>query len=361
MRSLPPPEWGGPGGYWAPETLLLAALGDCTTMTFRAIAKASRFEWRELSADVEGKLERIDGNGRFTEITIRVRLVVPPGTDAARARQLLEKSEKGCPVSNSPHGHEAPRGRDRRGGVSAIVRQLGRVGYEPAWRAMQAFTDARDEETPDELWFLEHEPVFTQGLNGKAEHLLAPGDIPVVGIDRGGQVTYHGPGQLVMYALVDLRRLRIGVRELVVALENAVVALAAQHGIVAAGRREAPGVYVGERKLASIGLRVRRGCSYHGLALNVDMDLEPFGRINPCGMAGLAMTHLALEGARADLADSAQALAPLAVAALGLEWDGTWGGCRPRCVRARRARRRCRSGPGRSGRAARGSLRGSCR
>jgi lipoyl(octanoyl) transferase len=213
--------------------------------------------------------------------------------------------------------------------VSAIVRQLGRVGYEPAWRAMQAFTDARDEETPDELWFLEHEPVFTQGLNGKAEHLIAPGDIPVIGIDRGGQVTYHGPGQLVMYALVDLRRLRIGVRELVVALENAVVALAAQHGISAAGRREAPGVYVGERKLASIGLRVRRACSYHGLALNVDMDLEPFGRINPCGMAGLAMTHLALEGARADLADSAQALAPLAVAALGLEWDGTWGGLPP--------------------------------
>jgi lipoyl(octanoyl) transferase len=132
-----------------------------------------------------------------------------------------------------------------------------------------------------------------------------------------------------MYALVDLRRLRIGVRELVVALENAVVALAAQHGILAAGRREAPGVYVGERKLASIGLRVRRACSYHGLALNVDMDLEPFGRINPCGMAGLAMTHLALEGARADLADSAQALAPLAVAALGLEWDGTWGGLPP--------------------------------
>lgn len=208
--------------------------------------------------------------------------------------------------------------------MSAVVRQFGRVGYEPAWRAMQAFTDARDETTPDELWFLEHDPVFTQGLNGRTEHLLAPGDIPVVGIDRGGQVTYHGPGQLVMYALVDLRRLGIGVRALVVALENAVIALAAQHGIAAAGRREAPGVYVGERKLASIGLRVRRGCSYHGLALNVDMDLEPFGRINPCGMAGLAMTQLVAEGARADLADSAGALAPLAVAALGLDWDGSW-------------------------------------
>ncbi len=205
-----------------------------------------------------------------------------------------------------------------------VVRQLGRVGYESAWRAMQAFTDARDVGTPDELWLLEHDPVFTQGLNGKAEHLLAPGDIPVVGIDRGGQVTYHGPGQLVMYALVDLRRRGIGVRELVVALENPVIALAARHGIRATGRREAPGVYVGSRKLASIGLRVRRGCSYHGLALNVDMDLEPFRRINPCGMAGLAMTQLVAEGADCDVAGAALALAPLACEALGLDWDGVW-------------------------------------
>ena len=214
--------------------------------------------------------------------------------------------------------------------MSAVVRRLGRFGYEPTWRAMQAFTDARDEATPDELWFLEHEPVFTQGLNGKAEHLLAPGDIPVVGIDRGGQVTYHGPGQLVMYALVDLRRRGIGVRELVVALENSVIALAARHGILASGRREAPGVYVGARKLASIGLRVRRGCSYHGLALNVDMDLEPFGRINPCGMTGLAMTQLAAEGARTDVAAATLALAPLACEALGLTWNGKWehGGVR---------------------------------
>jgi lipoyl(octanoyl) transferase len=221
--------------------------------------------------------------------------------------------------------------------MNAVVRQLGRVAYEPTWLAMQAFTDRRDASTPDELWFLEHEPVFTQGLNGRAEHVLAPGDIPVVGIDRGGQVTYHGPGQLVMYALVDIRRRGIGVRELVVALENAVAALAAQHGIAAIGRREAPGVYVGGRKLASIGLRVRRGCSYHGLALNVDMDLEPFARINPCGIAGLEMTQLVAEGARTDLADSALALA------------------------APRARRRCPSGPGRSGRAARGFRRGWCR
>jgi len=210
--------------------------------------------------------------------------------------------------------------------VSAIVRRLGRVDYEPAWRAMQTFTDARDAGTPDELWFLEHDPVFTQGLNGNPAHLLATGEIPVVGIDRGGQATYHGPGQLVMYALVDLQRLRIGVRDLVVALEGSVIALAARHGIAASGRREAPGVYVGERKLASIGLRVRRGCSYHGLALNVDMDLEPFRRINPCGMAGLAMTQLADEGARTSVAATALELAPLACAGLGLEWDGVWSG-----------------------------------
>ena len=210
--------------------------------------------------------------------------------------------------------------------MNTIIRQLGRAGYEPTWRAMQAFTDVREAETPDELWFLEHDPVFTQGLNGKAEHLIAPGDIPVFGIDRGGQVTYHGPGQLVMYALVDLRRRGIGVRELVVALEDSVIALAARHGIAAAGRREAPGVYVDGRKLASIGLRVRRGCSYHGLALNVDMDLEPFRRINPCGMAGLAMTQLAAEGAALDVAAAATELAPFAVKALGLDWNGDWSG-----------------------------------
>ena len=210
--------------------------------------------------------------------------------------------------------------------MSAIVRQLGRVDYGPTWRAMQALTDARDSDTPDELWFLEHEPVFTQGLNGRPEHLLATGDIPVVAIDRGGQVTYHGPGQLVMYALVDLHRRGIGVRELVCSLENCVVALAACHGIAATGKRTAPGVYVGERKLASIGLRVRRGCSYHGIALNVDMDLEPFRRINPCGITGLPMTQLVSEGARTDVANAALALAPLAVAALGLEWNGTWSG-----------------------------------
>lgn len=208
--------------------------------------------------------------------------------------------------------------------MNARLRWLGRVPYAPTWRAMQALTDARDEQTPDEIWFLEHDPVFTQGLNGRAEHLLAPGDIPVVGIDRGGQVTYHGPGQLVIYPLLDMRRAGIGVRELVVALENAVIALAAAHGIEAAGRRDAPGVYVRGRKLASIGLRIRRGCSYHGLALNVDMSLEPFSRINPCGMAGLAMTQLAAEGAELGVRDAAGELAPLLCAALGLDWDGRW-------------------------------------
>ncbi|MBX3702845.1 MAG: lipoyl(octanoyl) transferase LipB [Steroidobacteraceae bacterium] len=208
--------------------------------------------------------------------------------------------------------------------MNALLRWLGRSGYEPAWRAMQAFTDARGPATPDEIWFLEHDRVFTQGLNGRAEHLLAPGDIPVVGIDRGGQVTYHGPGQLVVYPLVDLRRRGIGVRELVVALENAVIALAAAHGIEAAGRRDAPGVYVRGRKLASIGLRIRRGCSYHGLALNVDMDLEPFSRINPCGMAGLAMTQLRELGAALDVRAAADALAPRLCGALGLGWDGGW-------------------------------------
>jgi len=208
--------------------------------------------------------------------------------------------------------------------MNALVRWLGRVGYEPTWRAMQSFTDTRGAATPDEVWFLEHDRVFTQGLNGRAEHVLAPGDIPIVGIDRGGQVTYHGPGQLVVYPLVDLRRAGIGVRDLVVALENAVVALAAAYGIEAAGRRDAPGVYVRGSKLASIGLRIRRGCSYHGLALNVDMDLEPFSRINPCGMAGLAMTQLRELGAALDPRSAAAALAPQLCGALGLAWDGRW-------------------------------------
>jgi lipoyl(octanoyl) transferase len=173
-----------------------------------------------------------------------------------------------------------------------LVRWLGRVEYAATWREMQAFTDRRDEQTRDEIWCLEHPPVFTLGMNGKPEHVLAAGDIPVINIDRGGQVTYHGPGQLVVYPLLDLRRLQLDVRELVVALENAIIATVAQWGITAIGKRDAPGVYVDGRKLASIGLRIRRGCSYHGLALNVAMDLEPFSRINPCGFQGLQVTQL---------------------------------------------------------------------
>ena len=190
-----------------------------------------------------------------------------------------------------------------------LFRWLGRVDYEPTWRAMQSFTDRRDPDSRDEIWCLEHAPVFTLGMNGKAEHVLAAGDIPVVNIDRGGQVTYHGPGQLVMYPLLDLRRLNLGVRELVVGLENAVIATVARWGIAAAGRRDAPGVYVGGRKLASIGLRIRRGCSYHGLALNVAMDLEPFRRINPCGFQGLEVTQLSELGGPSDVRPVADALA----------------------------------------------------
>ena len=174
-----------------------------------------------------------------------------------------------------------------------LIRHLGLAPYEPTWRAMQAFTDVRESSTPDQIWFVEHPPVFTLGLNASREHVLRPGDIPVVQIDRGGQVTYHGPGQLVVYPLIDLRRRRLSVRELVVALENAVIAYVAGFGLNAQGSREAPGVYVGGAKLASLGLRIRRGASYHGLALNVSLDLKPFERINVCGHRGLAVTRLA--------------------------------------------------------------------
>jgi lipoyl(octanoyl) transferase len=182
-----------------------------------------------------------------------------------------------------------------------VVRELGLQTYEPVWRAMQAFTDARTAETPDEIWFTQHEPVFTLGINTAPEHLLAPGDIPVIQIDRGGQVTYHGPGQLMIYPLIDLRRAGLGVRELVTALEQSVVDLAAEFGIAAASRCDAPGVYVDGVKLASVGLRIRRGSSFHGMALNVDVDLEPFSRINPCGFKGLELTDLRRLGAERDL------------------------------------------------------------
>lgn len=173
-----------------------------------------------------------------------------------------------------------------------IVRTLGLQLYEPVWQQMQAFTDQRQPETPDEIWLLQHHPVFTQGQAGKAEHLLNPGDIPVMKTDRGGQVTYHGPGQLIAYLLLDLRRKKLGVRDVVTLMEEAVIALLADHGQQAVARADAPGVYVDACKIASLGLRVRRGCSFHGLALNVDMDLQPFARINPCGYAGMQMTQL---------------------------------------------------------------------
>ncbi|WP_280553835.1 lipoyl(octanoyl) transferase LipB [Halomonas sp. 25-S5] len=173
------------------------------------------------------------------------------------------------------------------------LHRLGRRPYTPVWQAMRDLTDGRDAQTPDQFWLVEHDPVFTQGQAGKPEHLLMPGNIPVVATDRGGQVTYHGPGQVVLYPLLDVRRSRLGVRDLVTALENAVIAVLAEHGVVAHARPDAPGVYVGEAKIASLGLRIRRGASFHGVALNVDGDLSPFLRINPCGYAGMAMTRLA--------------------------------------------------------------------
>lgn len=190
------------------------------------------------------------------------------------------------------------------------VRELGRQVYEPVWRAMQEFTNTRDESTADEIWFCEHDSVFTLGLNTAPEHLLAPGDIPVIQIDRGGQVTYHGPGQLMIYPLIDLRRAGLGVRDLVTALEQSVVDLVADFGVEAASRCDAPGVYVDGVKLASVGLRIRRGSSFHGMALNVDVDLEPFSRINPCGFEGLELTDLKRLGADSDLATVRDKLLP---------------------------------------------------
>ncbi len=203
--------------------------------------------------------------------------------------------------------------------MSIVIRNLGRTDYEPVWRAMQAFTDSRDARTPDEIWFTEHEPVFTLGLNASREHLLAPGDIPVIQIDRGGQVTYHGPGQLMIYPLLDIRRAAIGVRPLVTALEQSVVDLVAESGVDAASRCDAPGVYVDGVKIASVGLRIRRGASFHGMALNVDVDLEPFSRINPCGFSDLAVTDLARLEVGDDLDNIRQRLLPHFLRHVGLD------------------------------------------
>ena len=172
------------------------------------------------------------------------------------------------------------------------IQRLGRAEYEPVWRAMQQFTDARTEATPDEVWLVEHPPVFTQGQAGKAEHVLTPGDIPVVQVDRGGQVTFHGPGQVVAYILVDIRRRGLGVRALVRCIEEAIIRVLGHYGVSGERVPGAPGIYVKGAKIAALGLRIRRGCSFHGLAFNVDMDLEPFSRINPCGFRGLEVTQL---------------------------------------------------------------------
>jgi lipoyl(octanoyl) transferase len=214
----------------------------------------------------------------------------------------------GCAPTAGPAARAVP---------APLIRHLGLIEYEPTWRAMQRFTEERDATTPDEIWFLEHPPVFTLGLNASRAHVLAPGDIPVVQIDRGGQVTYHGPGQLVVYPLIDLQRAGLGIRDFVTALERGVLDLAARFGIAAECRRNAPGVYVAGRKLASVGVRVRRGGSYHGLAINVALDLEPFHRINPCGYQGLEMTQLADLGGPDSVAACAAALEPLIVRALG--------------------------------------------
>lgn len=206
------------------------------------------------------------------------------------------------------------------------LHRLGLRSYLPVWEAMRELTDTRDAQTPDQFWLVEHEPVFTQGQAGKPEHVLMPGDIPVVQTDRGGQVTYHGPGQVVLYPLLDVRRAKWGVRDLVTAMENAVIDVLAGYGINARARPDAPGVYVAhnggesgesEAKVASLGLRIRRGASFHGVALNVDCDLEPFSRINPCGYAGLPMARMsALTEQRVSLAEVGEQLAQALAARL---------------------------------------------
>ncbi|MGL9751541.1 MAG: lipoyl(octanoyl) transferase LipB [Symbiopectobacterium sp.] len=222
-----------------------------------------------------------------------------------------------------------------------IVRQLGVQPYEPVSLAMHQFTDLRDTQSADELWLVQHPPVFTQGQAGKAEHLLTTGDIPVIQSDRGGQVTYHGPGQQVMYMLVDLKRQKVGVRELVTAIENTVVGTLAQLGITAHARADAPGVYVQESKICSLGLRIRKGCSFHGLALNINMDLTPFLCINPCGYAGMVMTQVSQHVPGVEVADVAPLLVATFIQQIGytqqsaLVWDlATQGAPVPRSISA---------------------------
>ena len=207
-----------------------------------------------------------------------------------------------------------------------VVRSLGLQDYEPLWRRMQQFTDDRDASTRDELWFTEHAPVFTLGLNASRDHLLAPGDIPVVQVDRGGQVTYHGPGQLMIYTLIDLRRAKLGVRDLVTALEQSANDLVAGYHENAVARKDAPGVYVDGRKIASVGLRIRRGASFHGMALNIDVDLEPFSRINPCGFDDLEVTDLRALGITATAAELQACFQAALLRHLGLQAEAIVSG-----------------------------------
>lgn len=205
--------------------------------------------------------------------------------------------------------------------ATVVVRDLGATNYADTFEAMKAFTDQRGPDTLDEIWLTEHNPVFTQGQAGKEEHLLFPGDIPVIQSDRGGQVTYHGPGQITGYLLFDLRRMGLSVRGLVSGIENSIIALLSRYDITAAARPDAPGVYIGNNKIASLGLRVRRGCSYHGLALNVDMDLEPFGRINPCGLTGIDVVDMASMATGVELAAVQQHLLAELAGTYGLAYS----------------------------------------
>jgi lipoyl(octanoyl) transferase len=211
--------------------------------------------------------------------------------------------DPGCRIkeNRAEHPRTAP--------LNPEIRFLGLVEYTPTWQAMKQFTSTRNTDTPDEIWLLQHPPVYTQGLAGKPEHLLHTNDIPVVKTDRGGQITYHGPGQIVAYLLLDLRRWKLNVRELVRLMEQAVIDLLAQHGVEAQGREDAPGVYVGEAKIASLGLKIKHGCCYHGIAFNADMDLSPFSNINPCGYAGLRVTQTRDVGIDAPLPELEQQFA----------------------------------------------------
>jgi lipoyl(octanoyl) transferase len=202
-------------------------------------------------------------------------------------------------------------------GQSLVVKNLGEEPYTETWHAMKKFTNSREAHAPDEIWFVQHPPVFTLGQAGKVEHLLTPGDIPVVHSDRGGQVTYHGPGQLVCYLLIDVRRRKLGVRDLVTAIEQSIVQLIKAYGVVSESKREAPGVYVDGRKLAALGLRIRKGCSYHGLSLNVDMDLEPFSYINPCGFEGLEVIDMKRLGIDRSMTEVREALTDILIRQIG--------------------------------------------